>query len=253
MFFTINSEHRNSGTNSDFTVDLSSARQTALSKGGMLGVKNIEIPNTLYTIIPGQNGTFTYTNTTPTSKKIYLGSTAAPYKGSPSAAQLISNLTTQLNVNTDSTVFTMTLDPITARYTLTGTKNWSFTFDDIDAARVLGLPIGTTTISGLANVPYVFPGVVNLSTNKYFFLNTDITLNSGSNWDNFVDGTRNTLIKIPINVGNFANIFHEPNNITYHACAKISNQVRFWLTDAKNRIVDLNDVPFSFTLELIHP
>lgn len=253
MHLTINSDYRSSGSNSDFFVNLNTLQKTSLREGVLIGIKNIEIPNTMYNIVPGQNGTMTATFSDASTKKVYLGSSTAPYKGSPSSAGLSALLLAQLNVNTSGQTFTMTLDANTAKYTITSTQAWTLTFDDLDAGRILGANTGTTSVSGLIATPFTFPNVVNLSVNKYFFLNTDITLNSGGNWDNYANGNRSTLCKIPINVGNFGNIFYEPNNVAYHACAKIGNEVRFYLTDQKNRPVDLNNVPFSFTLDIQHP
>ena len=247
MIININSQDRQSGTNEEFAIDFGVLAQHHAKNGGRISMKTAEIPYSWYTMRNGVNNTFTYTDSNSAVKTIYLGSLTGTNEGSPSASVIIANLTTQLNVNTDSAVWTINIDSTTGKFFFSATKAWTFTFDPaLETNDVLGFSTGVTT--GVASTVFYPPHVANLAPNKYVYIRTNIPINSGHDFDSYSKNVSDIIAKIQINVNPYSNIYFEEKIMVPRICPTL-HQCNFRLTDHKNRTLNLNGVPWSFSLQ----
>ena len=249
MLIHINSQDKNSGTNEDFTIDFNNIGNHHTSGGGIIGIKHAEIPYSWYVCRNNVNNAFVYIDSNSAESVIFLGNTIYPYEGSPSGSTLIANLISQLNSKaTDGSVWTITLSPVTGKLTFTNTHNWGFIFGGTNPETNEVLGFTSQTVTQLAS-PWTVTAdnVANLAPNKYLYIRTTLPI-AAHDYDSFTDNNSDVFAKIPITVNPYSNVYYEEKNPVYRTCASLTT-AKFKLTDHKNRIIDLNGIPWSLSLE----
>lgn len=244
----INSLDRVSGTNNKFGITLDPILAN-IKTGRRVKVKSVEVPFSFYTVRNGYNNSFTYTDSNLNSKTIYL--TGSTQDGTISSTQLITNVLAQLNINTDSCVWTITVSTVTAKLTITATRNSLWQFDkDPKVQAIFGILETDTGVNFVANIPKTLAYPINLSPYRYVYVNSSLRLTSGLDYDSYLKGSGTIIAKVPMNVNGFNNIYYEPQEAVHRGVQDFSGVIEFWVTDREGKIIDLNNVPWSLTLEL---
>jgi hypothetical protein len=250
MLISLNSEDRVGGTNEEPIFDLTPLGSHHTRGSGTLSVRSVTLPYTFYTVETGVNNTFTYVDSNAVPKLIYI--TGSNISGSPSATQMITNIQTQLNVNTDGAVWTVAINQITAKITFSSTKLSTFQFGgaqgDNETYKVLGFDTNTSAVF-LANTARTFPNMINLSPHQFIFIRCNLPIQTGHDFDSYTQNVGDAIAKVEITGNPFTNIYYEPKTLEVRMVMGLSGQFTFRLTNRKNKVLNLNGIPWSITLD----
>jgi hypothetical protein len=248
MLINIHSADRSAGTLEQPVMNFQPLQSHHTRGGGIISVKSVEIPFTWYKFRNGVNNTFRYIDSLGASKDIYLGHPTLQ-EGSPSASQLITTLTTQLNINTDGAVWTITSDPLRAQFSFRSTLAATWAFDrDPETFEALGFAFNSNKVF-TANVPISTNFTFNLSPDPYIYVRTNMPINTGHDYDSYTKQVSDIIAKVPVNLNQFSNLVYEPQSPEERVCGLISSEVQFKITDRKGRVLNLNGNNWSMTLD----
>lgn len=249
MLISLNSEDRVGGTNEEPVFDLTPLGSHHTRGSGTLSVRAVTLPYTFYTVEQGTNNSFTYLDSNGVSKLIYVNGSAS--SGSPSATQMVTNIQAQLNINTDGAVWTVSINQVTAKLTFTSTKLSTFQFGspaDPETYKVLGFDSATSAVF-LANTPRTFNNLINLSPHQFVFVRCNLPIQTGHDFDSYTQNIGDAIAKVEITGNPFTNIYYEPKNLEIRMIMSLSGQFTFRLTNRKNKVLNLNGIPWSITLD----
>lgn len=209
-------------------------------------VENIRIPVSFYNINSNYD-TFGWTGSA-TGAVSFDGDDFD--HGNYTIDELIAEVQTQMNV-LDNNTYTITYNEITQKVNIasTGTEDISTLVGD--GWRTLGFDL-TETITGASNVDGT--NVAYTNTTRHLKLSID-SMNSGNVYTNTTSGNKTTniqpvMVEIPITQTRNEFVFYDNHDGYKIKMPNIPsvNDFRVKLLDPENNIVDLNNVPWGFSV-----
>jgi hypothetical protein len=254
MKIHINSEDRaDNETAEDFNINLSSinGRRTGVQTF-MIG--SVQLPLTFYQIRNNYNNSFTFTFDNGSSKTVYVGGTIGnTTEGSPSASIMATNIQGQININTSSQVFSVSVNTSTGRLTITKTSGanvFSITFNrDPYTYKVLGMTnnVQNSSVSGVIEGT----NVVNMTMTDSIYIKSNVNYTNGDDWDSFNKSSNNYICKIPITqqgVSAFSNLYYTNEDLEERTIDRLTGHLNFQLVYHDGSRVNLNGHDYSMTL-----
>ncbi len=245
----IDSAHRNNGTSSEFSMDLSHMSNSVFrNQPTEVYFVRCSVPYSFYNIRPNVNNQFTVTYSNSSTEVIYLsGSPTA--SGNIPIATILANLKAQMDTNTSSQTFTITISTITGKVTFISNAG-QFTLSNFDLSQeILGFAKNTsyTSVTQILTSPYV--GNENYERNIQIRTNLQFDSND---YDSFT-GSQSTsiLTTIPVTgalVTKFSNIYYEEINPNRKIVNVVPHKLNIRLTYSDGSIVDLNGKDWSFQI-----
>ena len=255
----INSNERDSGTVSDFTITVPPHLLTRNNNQLMRMILNdLVLPYTWYNV-QSSNQKFT----------VRENSSSDPYEcvltpGSYHVLQLRDHLKDRLDYYSNASGFdytyTVTYDEVAATFTFQATKQGftpvvSFEFDSTSSYRLLGFqPDSVNNFTTVDNKQVLTSTkAVNMMFTDALYLHCDLpttNVNKGSG-DKSTYSISHAFAKIPINTTPFSNIIYSNVNDDFvtNIPERFLNRIRFKFHTLEHNDIELND-DFSFTLKL---
>lgn len=236
MFIEIDNRDRDNGSSSNFSVDLKNIKNV------FRGVGKIRFSSMTYTYsfyqITENNNKFVVEFGNLTSKTINLP------VGNPSASVITASMTSQMNINTNSQTFTVTIDSTTGKLNITSAQNFSITAGS--SADILGM-VGTSATA--TSYTSVYP--VNLTHIKYFYVHTNFKTKSGC-YDSKSKNMNSVFVKIPCVGAFFSNQHYEINESEWRHINELPDVLDIRITDKDNNVIDFNNNHFNLAFEYIN-
>lgn len=253
----INSDDREGGTDSSFTINLATLSQ--YTKGmNRFAVESVDVPYSFWKIRANlSNEAFRvkyFDNSTKLIK--YVNHPVVNVSiGNPNITDIISAMKAQMDNGDVGNLqtFTISVDSIHGLLVITSTHNFSL---DFTVQRYAGNVIGfredlydSFAINGVQTI--YSPTVIDLVPDKHLYLKS--SLNTVGDYISETKRVENVICKIPVvgsGVVEFGLINYQPYHLDWKPLPELSGTVSFELVDMNNNPVDLHEVPFGFTLIL---